>query len=106
MSKLLEQLRCLPQFNSFENAIKKQLTLENHYVREFAPDANSYYDEKDDDGRQIGHLCHLAYSQIQDEAIDGLLNDYEMFDEFIHDGKLRDDVTELVRVLIKEILDM
>lgn len=106
MSKLLEQLRCLPQFNSFENEVRKQLTLENHYVKEFAPEAEGYYDEKDDDGKQVCRPYHLGYSQIQDDAVEGLLGDNSyLFDEFVHEDKLRSDVTELVRALINEILD-
>lgn len=106
MSKLLEQLRCLPQFNSFEAGVRKNLTLENAYVRDFAPEQDGFHDEKGDDGKQFCTPYHLSDSQVMDEAIDGLLNDNKgYFEEFVHECQLRDDVTELVRALIKEILD-
>lgn len=107
MSKLLEQLRCLPQFNSFEAGVLKNLTMENAYVRDFAPEQDGFYDEKGDDGKQFCTPYHLSDSQVMDKAIDGLLNDNNgYFDEFVHEDKLRGDVTELVRALINEILDM
>lgn len=103
MSKLLEQLRALPAFNKFEKSINDNLTLANGYVEHFAPEQKGYYDEKDDDGKQICTPYELSDWEVEQSAIDGLLDDNgDWFEEFVHET-LRSDVTELVRVLIKEL---
>ena len=103
MSKLLEELRALPAFNNFEKAINDNLTLANGYVEHFAPEQKGYYDEKDDDGRQVCYPYKLSDFEVEQTAIDNLLDDNsDWFEEFVHET-LRGDVTELVRVLIKEL---
>lgn len=100
MTKLLEQLRALPQFNSFEKAVKDKLTIENFYVENFAPEKGGVaYDKYDD--RYYNYT--LSDDEIEEQAIDGLISDNgDYFDEFVH-SELASEVTELVRVLIKEI---
>lgn len=100
MSKLLEQLRALPQFNSFEKAVKEKLTIENFYVEHFAPEKGGVaYDKYDN--RYYNYT--LSNDEVKEQGIDGLISDNgEYFDEFVH-SELAPEVTELVRVLIEEI---
>lgn len=103
MSKLLEQLRALPAFNKFEAAVKENLVIDNFYVQHFAPEKNTYIDEKDDDGKQVCYPVTLSDYDIEDEAIDGLINDNTgYFSELVHEV-MSDEVEELARVLIKEL---
>lgn len=102
MSKLLEELRTLPAFNTFEKAVKENLTIDNYYVNHFAPEKEGYYDEKDEKG-QVCYPYKLSDEQVEEEAIENLLDDNgDYFDEFVCE-ELRSDVVELVRALIKEI---
>lgn len=100
MSKLLEQLRALPQFNSFENSVKEKLKINNFYVEHFAPEKGGVaYDKYDD--RYYNYT--LDDDEVEEQAIDGLLSDNgDYLDEFVH-CELASEVTELIRVLIKEI---
>lgn len=100
---MLKTLRTLPQFISLEKAIKEKLTIDNIYVEHFAPEQSGYYDEKDDDGCQVCYGYKMSNSEVENEAIENLLDDNsDWFDEFVHED-LRSEVTELVRVLIKEL---
>lgn len=100
---MLKTLRTLPQFTSLEKAIKEKLTIDNAYVEHFAPEQSGYYDEKDDDGSQVVYPYSLSDSEVEQQAIENLLDDNtDWFDEFVHES-IRNEVTELVRVLIKEI---
>lgn len=100
---MLKTLRNLPQFNSLEKAIKENLTINNTYVEHFSPEQHGYYDEKDDDGRQVCNRFSLSDDEVEQQAIDNLLDDNtDWFDEFVHET-LRSEVTELVRALAKEI---
>lgn len=100
---MLKTLRTLPQFTSLEKAIKENLTINNAYVEHFAPEQSGYYDEKDDNGRQVCNPYSLSDSEVEQQAIDNLLDDNtDWFDEFVHET-LRSEVTELVRALAKEI---
>ena len=96
---MLKTLRNLPQFNALEKAIKENLTINNIYVEHFAQD--KYRDVKDDDGRQV--INHMSNYEIEQNAIESLLDDNsDWFDEFVHE-ELRSEVTELMRVLIREL---
>lgn len=100
---LLEQLKNIPQFNSLEKAVKEKLTINNTYVEHFAPEQCGYRDEKDDDGCQVVYPFYISDSDAEQQAIENLLDDNtDWFDEFVHEA-LRSEVTELVRVLIKEM---
>ena len=100
---MLNTLRTLPQFTSLEKAISEKLNINNSYVEHFAPDQSGYYDEKDDNGRQVCRSYSLSDSEVEQQAIDNLLDDNsDYFDEFVHE-ELRSEVTELMRVLIKEL---
>lgn len=100
---MLNTLRNLPQFNSLEKAIKEKLNINNIYVEHFAPEQSGYYDEKGDDGRQVCTPYSLSDSEVEQQAVENLLDDNtDWFDEFVHEN-LRSEVTELMRVLIKEI---
>lgn len=103
MNKLLEELRALPAFNTFEKAVNDKLNINNTYVEHFAPEKRGYYDEKDDDGRQVCYPYTLSDEKVEDEAIENLLDDNSgYFEEFVTQ-ELTYDITELARALIKEI---
>ena len=100
---LLQELRKFPAFNNFEKAVKKNLTIDNYYVNHFAPEKEGYYDEKDDNGRQVCCPYKLSDEQVEEEAIENLLEDKTgYFDEVVTE-QLSSEVVELVRALIKEI---
>lgn len=100
---LLEQLRTIPQFNSLEKAIQEKLTIENSAVEHFAPEYEVYDDYKDDDGRIRCREYILSDSDVEDKGIEELLEDNTgYFEDVVHED-LRSEVTEFVRVLIKEL---
>lgn len=98
---LLKQLRMIPQFNSFEKAVKENLVLSNSYVEDFAPEREGFeYDKYEN----RSHKYRLSNDQIEEIAIDRLLGDNKgSFEEFIHENDLRGPITELVRILIDDI---
>lgn len=99
---LLEELRKLPAFNNFEKAVKENLTIDNYYVNHFAPEKEGYYDEKDETG-QVCYPYKLSDEQVEEEAIEKLLDDKTgYFDEVVTE-QLSSEVVELVRTLIKEL---
>ena len=103
MNKLLEQLKAIPQFNSFADSVFKKLNMDNYYVEHFAPEKNGYYDEKGDDGKQVCYPYSLSDDEVENQAIENLLDDNKgYFDEFVHES-ISCEVTELVRVLIREL---
>ena len=105
MSKLLEELRTLPEFNAFEKAVEEQLTADNYYVRENMPEVGKFTEaERDEDGGLIIWHGHITEEQALQQGIDRLVYDgKEDFDEFVTMSDLAPSVVELVRVLIKEI---
>lgn len=105
MSKLVEQLKTLPSFLSLKSSILENLKYNNFYVAEFMPKPEVVYDDKDDNGKQKITTCFLSYYKREQQAISDLLDDNKgYFDEFVHDSEIRQDVTEFIRDLIKEIL--
>lgn len=105
MSKLIEQLETLPSFLNLKSSILENLKSDNFYVAEFMPKAEVIYDDKDDNGKQKITTYFLSYYQREQQAISDLLDDNKgYFDEFVHDNEIRQDVTEFIRDLIKEIL--
>ncbi len=102
-SELILQLESLPAFAGLKKGLEQNLRAGNFYVDSFMPESEGYYDEKDDNGKQVTYPYHLSQDQREDEAIDLLLdNQGDEFDEFIHDDNIRHDVTELMRAIIKE----
>lgn len=105
MSKLIEQLETLPSFLSLKSSILENLKSDNFYVAEFMPKSKVIYDDKDDNGKQKITTYFLSDYKREQQAISGLLDDNKgSFDEFVHDDEIRQDVTEFIRDLIKEIL--
>lgn len=102
-SELLTQLETLPAFAALKKGLEENLKAGNFYVDNFMSEKEGFYDEKDDDGKQIIRPFRLSEEQREEKAIDELLADNgDYFDEFIHDDYLRHDVTELIRAIIKE----
>lgn len=105
MSKLIEQLETLPSFLSLKSSILENLKSDNFYVAEFMQNKKGFYDDKDDDGKQKITTYFLSDYKREQQAISDLLDDNKgYFDEFVHDDEIRQDVTEFIRDLIKEIL--
>ena len=105
MSKLIEQLETLPSFLSLKSSILENLKSDNFYVAEFMPEGIEIYDDKDENGKQEITTYFLSDYTREQRAISDLLKDKKgYFDEFVHDDKIRQDVTEFIRDLIKEIL--
>lgn len=105
MSKLLKELRTLPEFNAFEKAVNEKLTSENFYVKHFMPEVGEYWDEAgyDEDGKREWQRCYTSQEQAEEDGIDGLIDDNgDYFDGLVCE-ELRSEVVELARALIKEI---
>lgn len=101
----IEELRKLPAFNKFEQAVNEKLTIDNYYVKHFAPEVGEYWDEAgyDENGKMEWNRGYISEEQSEEDGIDGLLADKDgYFDEFVCED-LRDEVVELARVLIKEM---
>lgn len=100
MNKLLEELRTIPQFNSFEKAVKEKLDGESFYVQEFMPEMGEF-SEYDQDG----FLCRysISHRQAVETGIEDLLEDNDgHFAEFVCE-EIGEEVVELIRSLIKEL---
>ena len=102
MNKLLEQLRTMPAFNKFEAAIEKNLDRNNFYVQDQMPETEGFWEEDDDDGKVSGWNYKISDDEAEQEGIDNLLEDKEMFMEFLFED-LNDDVYELCKALVEEI---
>lgn len=99
---LLQELRKLPAFNNFEKAVKENLTTDNFYVNHFAPEKEGYYDEKDEKG-QVCYPYKLSDEQVENQAIEKLLDDQDGYFYEVVTEQLSSEVVELVRTLIKEL---
>lgn len=104
MNKLLEQLRTLPAFISFEKALKENLTGENEYVQVCMPETEGFCEEDDDGGNVSGYYYKKSEYEAVQEGIDELIdNEKELtFDEFVRNS-IDEEVIELARALIKEL---
>lgn len=101
---LIQQLETLPPFHALKKAWQENRNADNCYIAHFMPPAEVFYDEKDDAGRQRAYPCSLSEAERLEQARDNLLNDQNgWFDEFVHDGALRGDVTEFIRSILREI---
>lgn len=98
---LLEELRKLPEFVAFEEAVKKNLTKENVYVRSNMPEVGEYLDEDfDDEGNRFYDKRYKSKEQAEEEGIDNLLADDKGLEEWAFEYL---PINELVRALVKEI---
>ena len=97
-SLLIEQLETLPAFVALKKGLEQNLKAGNFYVDNFMPESVSK--EKIDGVNIIYSRSDEAREEI---AKENLLNDNgDYFDEFVHDDNLRNDITELMRTIIKE----
>lgn len=97
-SELIKQLETLPAFAALKKGLEQNLNADNWYVDHFMPEAVS--EEKIDGVKLIYSRSDEAREEI---AKDNLLADNgDYFDEFVHDDNIRNDVTELMRAIIKE----
>lgn len=88
----------LPSFQGLLKGLRENLDVQNFYVREFMPDA--VQSERDKDGRKM--IFELSDAAREKLAKEQLLDDNgNCFDEFIHEDKLRGDVTEFMRDIVK-----
>lgn len=98
-SELLKQLETLPAFAALKKGLTQNLNADNWYVDHFMEDAEQ--GERDEDGKL--HRFTVSHEKREEKAIEELLSDSgDYFDEFIHDDHIRNDVTELMRAIIKE----
>ncbi|MCX4348383.1 MAG: hypothetical protein OSJ76_01205 [Alphaproteobacteria bacterium] len=97
-SELIKQLETLPAFSALMKGLEQNFKSGNFYVDHFLPESISK--EKIDGVNLIYSRSDEAREEI---AKENLLNDNgDFFDEFIHDDHIRNDVTELMRAIIKE----
>lgn len=97
-----------PEYQKFKKAVEEQLTADNYYVRANMPHVGKFTEaERDEeDGGLIIHHGHITEQQALQEGIERLVWDgKEDFDEFVTMSDLAPAVVELVRVLIKEIVN-
>ena len=96
-----------PEYQKFKKAVEEQLTADNYYVRKNMPEVGKFAEaERDEDGGLIIHHGHVSEEQALQEGIERLVWDgKEDFDEFVTMSDLAPAVVELVRALIKEIIN-
>ncbi|MFV0627012.1 MAG: hypothetical protein ACK5N8_06670 [Alphaproteobacteria bacterium] len=101
--EIIQQLRNIPAFISFEKGVKENLNINNSFVRDFKPEKKGMIFDRDSNKY---FPYELSEEEVEDKAIEKLLSDNSgCFEDFIHEDKIRDDLTELARILIKEILE-
>lgn len=99
-SELIKQLETLPAFAALKKSLEQNLNAENFYVGNFMEEAEQ--GERDEDGKL--HRFTVSENKREEKAIDELLdNQGDYFDEFVHDDNIRNDVTEFMRVIFKEL---
>lgn len=85
-SELIRQLKTIPAFNALHRGFRKNFRSENFYFAHFMPETSD-----------------SAVSKEQ-TAGSALLNDNSgYFSEFVHEDELREDVTEFIRFIFKEL---
>lgn len=97
-----------PEYQKFKKKVEEQLTADNYYVRANMPEVGEYWDELgyDEDGKREWRKSYISQEQALQEGIERLVWDgKEDFDEFVTASDLAPAVVELVRVLIKEIIN-
>lgn len=96
-----------PEYQKFKEAVEEQLTADNYYVRANMPEVGKFTEaERDEDGGLIIWHGHVTEQQALQEGIERLVWDgKEDFDEFVTMSDLAPAVVELVRALIKEIIN-
>lgn len=97
-SELIKQLETLPAFAALKKGLEQNLKSGNFYVDNFIPEAVS--EEKIDGVKLIYSRSDEAREEIAKDEL--LADNGDYFDEFIHDDNIRNDVTELMRAIIKE----
>ena len=102
----MNNLKDLPEYQAFKEAVEKQLTADNYYVRKNMPEVGKFAEaERDEDGGLIIWHGHITEEQALQEGIDRLVYDGgEDFHEFVTMSDLAPAVVELARALIKEIV--
>lgn len=86
-SNLLQQLEDIPAFCALKQGFHQNLNADNFYFSHFLPSTAS-----SDDASAVT------------EAIQNLSNDQEgYFSEFVHEDRIREDVTEFIRFIFKEL---
>lgn len=99
-SELIKQLETLPAFAALKKGLEDNLNSNNWYVEHFMDDAEQ--GERDEDGKL--HRFTVSESKREQKAVEELLDDNgNYFDEFIHDDNIRNDVSEFMRVIFKEL---
>lgn len=96
-----------PEYTAFKKAVEEQLTTDNYYVRKNMPEVGKFAEaERDEDGGLIVWHGYVTEEQALQEGIERLVWDSkEDFDEFVTASDLAPAVVELVRALIKEIIN-
>lgn len=88
-------------YAKFKAKVKEQLTLDNSYVKHYKP--SRFYETEEFDGERYevsGH--YLSDKEMTDYAVEGLLDDNEMFQEFVTEC-LNPEATELLKEMIENI---
>ena len=98
MSLKFAFLEDFPAIHNLKQAYKENFTSDNFYVEHFMPETKQIIF----DGKHK-RLIKLSDKERLLHAQECLLNDNSgFFDEFVHDSKLRSDVTEVIRALFIE----
>jgi hypothetical protein len=92
MSKLLEQLRCLPEFNKFEVAFNEALRTDNPLIE-------SFYDDRYNELGKYGQADDCFDEETLDEFLD---SGNDEVDDFFLDYMQR-EVVDLCVALAKEL---
>lgn len=99
---ILEVLETMPEFVKLKAGLTKQLSENDFYVQECYPDRDCA--ERDEDGRI--HTYRMGDKRAYEFAVDELLNGFhdDLRDEWVHEHEIRNDVTDFIVALAKQIL--
>lgn len=98
MNKISTDYFSFPAVSNLKKAYKEYINKRNPYIEHFKSDDE---DVIVDEEQNI--IIPLSYDDKQREAEMELLYDNDgWFDELVHDSPLREDVTEVIRTILKD----
>lgn len=102
---MLEELRKIPEFNAFEQAIKEKLTKDNEYVRHFMPEVGEdYEDDGFENGKRQWRKFNITEDRAEEIGIDNLINDDTGYFSELVCVELEDKLMPFIQVLVTEIM--
>ena len=101
-NEILKALELMPEFLNLKKGIEESVSEDDFYIQECYPEKE--WVEYDESGK--AHKCFMKDDQAYESALDEFLEGFrdDLRDEWVHDHKIRNDVTEFIIALAKQIL--